>query len=479
MIIPPTSPKIYHPLSPDLIREYNGIREWSDPALLCYAPFKSIRFAHNGYALACCYNRYAILGKYPEQSVREIWFGEAAKKLRRFIRENDLSMGCQKCRRNIENHAFSSVDALKFDYASDLDNGNAEYPVLMEFQIDNTCNLECIQCRGDNSSSIRKNRDHLQPYVEPYDDDFVDQLSEFLPRVSKIGFVGGEPLLGQVNANIWERCTRLNPTARINVMTNGTTLNTQFKRIMEQGNFHMSVSIDSMVKVTYESIRQNSNLHIVMSNIEYFIDYSRRNNRHFSLHTCFMLQNWQEIPEILRYCNEKNILLYYHIVYFPTDCSLMYVSVETQTEILNYYRSLTFTSITRNQKGNVARFESLITLLNSWREYQVTADHTVPIHEDFKVREVGDYKQMIVDSLTLTVEDDHTISDEDKSGRLIRVLDKFDNICARIDDQDLLKFSLKNISILPGRTLLTELEIAPLDSLIEMMKTAGRTRPSG
>jgi len=470
--------EIFKPINPDLIRDYNQTRQCSDKEILCFAPFKSIRFAHNGYALACCHNRSAILGKYPEQSVREIWFGEPAQKLRRYILANDLSMGCQKCKQNINNRAFGSVDAQKFDYASDLENGNTDYPVLMEFQIDNTCNLECIQCRGDNSSSIRKNRDQLPPFIEPYDDIFVDQLAEFLPHVKKIGFAGGEPLLGPINAKIWERCTELNPTARINVMTNGTTLNSRFKRVMEQGNFHMSVSIDSMIRETYESIRLNSNLDIVISNIDYFIDYSRRNNRHFSLHTCFMIQNWREIPDIVNYCNERDVLLYYHIVYFPTDCSLFHVSIEIQREILEYYQSYTFKTTSHDQVENVARFDSLISLLESWIQSSSAVDGITVTMDDEEFESVEDYKTMIVNSISQSVHEDHTIDEDVKEKHLAQVLDKFEKICIQIDDNPLLKSSLKNISKLPGGMLISELEIAPLDSLVEMVKTAGRkTQP--
>ncbi|MFQ6609984.1 MAG: radical SAM protein [Fidelibacterota bacterium] len=464
----------YIPIQSELISEYNQFRSIPDPELLCYAPFKSIRFAHNGYALACCHNRYAVLGKYPEQSVDEIWFGEKAQKLRRYIKENDLSMGCQKCKRNIENRAFGSVDALKFDYAVDLENGEAEFPILMEFQIDNTCNLECIQCRGDNSSSIRKNRDHLPPYIEPYDDQFVDQLSEFLPYVKKIGFAGGEPLLGKINQKIWERCIELNPKARINVMTNGTTLNPRFKKFMDLGNFHISVSIDSMVKQSYEMIRLNSNLDQVMRNIEYYIRYSQRKDRHFSLHTCFMSQNWQDIPEILEYCNYNDLLLYFHIVYFPTDCSVYHLPQKNQKEILNHYLNLKFENSSPNQSENIKRFDSLITLLKSWLKSE--ADVTGPklTIDNFDLLELEDYKSIVTENIQRAVNSDHILTEDEKKYHLIKLVERLDVIFNGVEDEDLLKSALYNISKLPARTVLTELEIAPLDSLIEMVKTAGR-----
>ena len=79
----------------ETITAYNQTRETKDKTLLCHAPFTSVNFQQNGNANACCYNRSHVLGAFPAQTIKEIWFGEKADELRRYIRNNNLEGGCQ------------------------------------------------------------------------------------------------------------------------------------------------------------------------------------------------------------------------------------------------------------------------------------------------------------------------------------------------------------------------------------------------
>ena len=134
----------YKSVSEDLVQAYNKERPQGPRPVICYAPFRSLRFSLSGNALACCYNRKYSLGKYPENSVRDSWFGEKAEKLREHISHNDLSLGCQSCEKSITNQTYTSTDAMYFDYIPEpIKSG---YPVRLEFELDNTCNLECTMC---------------------------------------------------------------------------------------------------------------------------------------------------------------------------------------------------------------------------------------------------------------------------------------------------------------------------------------------
>ncbi len=69
----------------EIIDAYNQTRETKDKTMLCHAPFTSINFQQNGNANACCYNRSHVLGTFPAQTIKEIWFGKKADELRNFI----------------------------------------------------------------------------------------------------------------------------------------------------------------------------------------------------------------------------------------------------------------------------------------------------------------------------------------------------------------------------------------------------------
>lgn len=296
------------------LKDYNRHRPNGPQDLICQAPFKSIYFGHRGKAVACCWNRTYILGRYPERSIKEIWSGEEAENLRKYIRQNDLERGCQKCKAHILAGSYDVAKSKQYDELQLNDNG---YPSVMEFELSNTCNLECGMCNGDYSSLIRKNRECRPPLQEPYDSEFVRQLEEFIPHLQEVKFYGGEPFLIEIYYKIWEKIIKINPSIRISVQTNGTILNNRVKRILEQSEFHINVSIDSLEKDNYERIRKNATFERTMEHIHWFREYCRERDTFFGISACAMQQNIHELGQFVRFCNDLDVPVYFHTVYYP------------------------------------------------------------------------------------------------------------------------------------------------------------------
>jgi MoaA/NifB/PqqE/SkfB family radical SAM enzyme len=80
--------------------------------------------------------------------------------------------------------------------------GGVVMPKVMEFELSNECNLECVMCNGSFSSSIRKNREKLPPIISPYNDDFVNELDAFIPHLTDAKFLGGEPFMIEIYLKI-------------------------------------------------------------------------------------------------------------------------------------------------------------------------------------------------------------------------------------------------------------------------------------
>jgi hypothetical protein len=80
------------------IQEYNKTRIGAPHKTFCYIPSKHMFFSFNGVVQNCCYSgKQSYLGKWPDQKVREIWFGDAANRLREAMDANDFSLGCTPC----------------------------------------------------------------------------------------------------------------------------------------------------------------------------------------------------------------------------------------------------------------------------------------------------------------------------------------------------------------------------------------------
>jgi molybdenum cofactor biosynthesis enzyme MoaA len=361
-----------------LIRDYDAFRvarseenrsPRTDTRVVCHAPFLSMNFEQNGHATVCCYNRTHVLGTYPQTPVSDMWFGGKANELREAIGELDFSKGCELCLVQLQSRNFAGTRMLQFDHlAAKPRAGGAEYPRLMEFEITNVCNLECVMCNGYYSSLIRKNREHLPPLQSPYDAAFVQQLEPFLPHLIEAKFLGGEPFLIQRYWEIWERFLDVNPGVTIPVTTNGTMLTDRVLSILKALDFRIVQSIDSIVRETYESIRRNADYDEVMAHLAHFLEYMHAKGEPLWMAVCPMQQNWSEMPGMLEFANERGARLIFNTVLYPESCSLRSLSSAALDDVLDRYRAVQQRTDTVWQRQNLAAWLDLVHQLEQWRQ---------------------------------------------------------------------------------------------------------------
>ena len=358
------------------LRSYNATRRIFSRGQVCYAPTVNINFDQSGVASACCYNREHILGKYPENSLTEMWKGESANQLREFVKEGDLSHGCQMCEKQIDGGNYHGVRARHFDnYPSRPVNilkrwiGSSEEPQMpqcLEFELSNICNLECTMCNGHFSSLIRKNRESLPELENPYDDAFVEQLIPFLPNLQDAKFLGGEPFLVPLYYKIWDKLAQHNPKVRIHITTNGTVYNNKVKGVLEKLKCGIIISMDSIVKETYEKIRVNASYERVMDNVQHFREYAKSTGNWFSFAICPMTNNWKEMPDLIRYCNANETFVCFNTVYNPEELSLQSFSSEQLRGVVEYYEEQAFAGYGFLYRQNKKVFQGLINQLKEW-----------------------------------------------------------------------------------------------------------------
>lgn len=295
-------------------------------------------FSFNGKVISCPYNQTVVLGKYPEQTISEIWHSEEGKRLRTHLEHNDLSNGCKHCQHYLEKKKFSGLKPLVFDKYSDYREG--QMPKVLEFSLENTCNLECVMCSGEVSSSIRKNRDKLPPIQSPYDAKFVEQLEEFIPHASEAKFYGGEPFMTPIYFNIWDKIYQLNKDMKLFTITNGTKLNTRIKEVLERQQFEIAVSIDGYTAETYSKIRKNADFDNVMKNLEYFNNYCLKNGYPLTISFTAMRENWRELPEMVKLCNKLKAHIYISYVHKPFNLALWNLSSLELSEMITYLKNV-------------------------------------------------------------------------------------------------------------------------------------------
>lgn len=360
----PKADGLFKPVSRELIDNYNRQRQLGPRRLFCYVPYSNIFFNTHGYALSCCFNTKAVLGRYPETSVKEMWQGAERKKLCDHISHNDLSYGCDFCQYQLDTGKFTNLKATINDiYATRRFN---KFPRILEFELSNQCNLECIMCSGRVSSSIRKNREFRDPLDIPYDKAFVDQLDDFILHAAEANFFGGEPFLINIYYDIWDRIMKLNPGLKVFVLTNGTILNDKIRHYIEKGNFGIGISIDAFSKELYEKIRKNASYDAVMNNIRQFHEYNKKGNRGMSLSITPMQINWKEIPDLVRFANSLQSTMYFSFLEYPKKLALWNMKSSELTEISEFYKSVDIKANTAIEQFNKQCFSDLIRQIDHW-----------------------------------------------------------------------------------------------------------------
>lgn len=345
---------------------YNANRTKEDKTAICQSPYKSMRFEQLGVIKTCCYSQFFLLGRYPKNSLHDIWFGEHAQSFRAAMKQNDLSRGCDLCLAQIKNGEYASAKPKQYDNMGMPIHG---YPVVLDFSLHNTCNLECVMCQGMLSSSIRKNRDKLPPLKNAYgDEEFMQQLNVFIENARQFVFAGGEPFLIDTYYSIWERIAQLEHTVSIDIVTNGTVLSPKVKRVLELLKPNISVSIESLQEDNYMAIRRNGNLRETLSNIDFFYNTCTANGSAFTLSTCPLRQNWQEIPDILKWCNSMDVKLYIHTVTSPVDLALWSLPAIELKAISDFYKTIILQANTVNSKHNLNVFNDLVKQVEGWYE---------------------------------------------------------------------------------------------------------------
>ncbi len=345
----------------DLISSYNKARPFGPQKYLCFAPYKSLYFGTDGNVIACCYNRKHILGNYPSETLNDIWIGKALNKLRKSIENNDLSLGCHGCLDQLNDGNFGAILSINYDKIP----FNKNFPTLMEFELNTTCNLECIMC-DERFSSCISNRKGLSLQKMVYDDNFVEQLKAFIPYLYEAKFLGGEPFLIPIYYKIWEQIIDINPECRIIVQTNATVLSDKAKVLIEKGNFQFNISIDSFNKETYENIRKNASYEDTMNNFEYLYDYCKRKGSFFGISVCAIQQNRLELAEIVKFGNDRDFTVYFNRVWTPAECALWKWNTEKLLETYDFLKTFTLTGKSEIQQKNIHHFNELLQQIHTW-----------------------------------------------------------------------------------------------------------------
>lgn len=334
-------------MKPSPFEVYDRIRPLASKPFraVCYAPFTSLFFDTIGLVRVCCVNRRFVLGSIANSRLDEIWFGEKTREIREAMIHYDLSLGCEFCEWQIndgnipqgQNH-YTSVHALKYDRFHVGADGDY-WPSNMEFNLSNTCNLECVMCTGEFSSSIRSRREKLPALPRVYDDQFFNDLRKYIPHVRTSQFLGGEPFLINEHFKVWELMVELGNSEQVGILTNGTIYNKRVQWVLDNLPVGMTMSMDGITKETFEKIRVNAVYEEFIENFHRFNEYMKKQHGWMGINFTLSRLNWFELPDMLLFAEKNGCQVNVCTLVFPDEMSIYKLPPDELAKVIEQYEA--------------------------------------------------------------------------------------------------------------------------------------------
>lgn len=263
---------------------------------VCVAPWVSMEFDPSGWVYTCCASQLYPLGRIGEQRLAELWGGHRATVLRESLRRADLTVACGTCRWHLEHRRMDPVAAV-YDRLP-VESPDPQWPHMMLFALSNRCNLGCVMCTPELSSTLRSGAG-LEPLESPYGDSFFDDLAPFLEHLHLVKFTGGEPFLAPEHKRIWDLLAALGATPKMHVTTNGTVWTDTVEKVLDRFDVDISISVDAASAGTYAEVRRGGDFDALMVNIDRFDEATRSKGTSLHVSYCLLDQNAHELAEFL------------------------------------------------------------------------------------------------------------------------------------------------------------------------------------
>ena len=372
-------------LSPRARRQKRALDRWQASRdtphrdSVCNAPSTNMYFCVNGTVAPCWLyfpNRPPTWS--PERSILDIWRGPEFTEVRQALADGRFIGRCGTCGHDV------ATGNRPLAAAYDNEHEIGEFPTMLELELSNLCNLECIMCSGELSSKIRRTEGR-PALVSPYDDSFVDQVAELLPHLHELRFNGGEPLMQPIVHKIGERIGDLRPDLKVTIATNVTIINDKARRLMERCNIHVNISIDSLIPERYAQIRVHGDLHQVQANFDEYLGYCHRGGRNLAVMVNPMRVNWDEMADYVWWTVEKGAFLWFNTIRYPEHLALWNLPAGELAHIHDTLAAKALPEPAEGPDGDVCRgnrevFERFVhSQLATWRDEAEGRPDPVPV----------------------------------------------------------------------------------------------------
>lgn len=271
----------------------------------CSAFWKHTNIRPGGRVYPCCRFKHSI--GTTDGDLDKVLHSDAYEELRALSKAGKHISGCEKCyyEESIQHKSLRQ----EFNEKYKADTVGLEY---LEIGIDNLCNLTCDGCNSEFSTSWRA-KELRETGKANYDYMTIDTIKSVPDTVTKVLFLGGEPLSTKRHLELLKL---VKDPKKVDVVYNtnamympdieNETIWAKFKSVM------FIVSVDGVGKVA-ETVRSGTK----WTKVKRFVEYIVNKNYKLEFNTVMHLNNYKDIENITQYVRNFNAEWYINVLTYP------------------------------------------------------------------------------------------------------------------------------------------------------------------
>lgn len=297
----------------------------------CALPFYRTTIRNNGGIAPCCltYN-YSNL---KDTTVEEFWQSDRLNQLRQNMLLGVESKDCELCYKeersfgksmrteSLRDHSITSESNI-IDLVQGPKYLARSFPNHLEFHVGNLCNLKCLTCRPQDSSSfliedkILKISNYNQQDFQMSDSTIETIMLSVLENdLEVLDFRGGETMLMPSIKKILNDLPAKHNIKCLRLQTNCTVLDDSWKQILQQfESVEIMMSIDAFGDANHY-IRYPSQWETIEKNVDYFLSLSQAK---LYVNCTISNINFLVLPPLIDWCRKKGIYFHFSICSNPT-----------------------------------------------------------------------------------------------------------------------------------------------------------------
>ncbi|MBL8751748.1 MAG: aminotransferase class III-fold pyridoxal phosphate-dependent enzyme [Planctomycetes bacterium] len=322
-------------------------------------------FHPTGKVLSCSRKPSTVIGDIRTQRLDDIWNSPVRRALRESLLRYDFPAACAVCAHYIACGDYATADAVRTYGTQFVRDQDPQWPARLEFNLSNTCGLQCVMCSGDYSSTIRALREKRPPLPRVYGDEFFLDLRKYLAHVRNCIYLGGEPFSQTECYRIWEMLLEDGRTDTVNhVTTNGMVWSPRVERIVDGLRMVIAISFDGATAATVEAARVGASFATMLKNAGEFGRRVGKNHGDLVFNFCPMRSNWREFPDFLLLAEAHGARAYVNTMVGPEDLSLYFLPRAELQAVVDWLSERSEALGTRLQRTRPA-MENLLQMLRN------------------------------------------------------------------------------------------------------------------